>query len=164
MSFSNSAFSTDSFNQDAFAFAAPMLEAFSDAAFDKQSFDETAFAFGVGPIPPEPEPDKLTGGHFGEEYRRYLERLAKATSQKDLTAPVIEAAQAIIETIPDDVAAPEVRKIARQAARREIDFSALDAEIALIKSRIEYLYLYGALVYDYMREQDDEIALLLLMN
>jgi|JI10StandDraft_1071094.scaffolds.fasta_scaffold01073_30 hypothetical protein len=134
------------------------MAAFSSLSFSTSSFSDQSFDFGAAPAP------QVTGGHFGEDYRKRLERLERITRTKEITAPVIEAAQEVIEAVPD-IQTPQLEIIAKSPeAINLIDYEALSLEIQAIQDYLSSLSMYSDLVYDQMNELDDELAILLMVN
>lgn len=109
---------------------------------------------------------QTTGGidsHQAKKYREQLEKLEKLTRLKEVTKADIKAAQEL--DVPVDT--PEISKIAANPNAIEvmaIDYGALADELKAIQSYLDNLSVYGELYYDYLQEQDDEIALLLMIN
>ena len=102
-----------------------------------------------------------TGGispHDAKRYREYLERLTGINSGQKITPQVIEAAQAITE-IP--VPAKQVSQIAFETPK--IDFTQLAIELANIQNYINRMELAAIQAQRFLREQDDEMALMLLI-
>lgn len=134
------------------------MAGFSSASFSTGALSVLAFDFGG-----TPPPAKIVGGHFGDDYRKHLKRLEEITRTKDLTPAIVKAAQEL--DVPVDT--PEISKIAANPNAIEvmaIDYGALADELKAIQSYLDNLSVYGELYYDYLQEQDDEIALLLMIN
>ena len=102
----------------------------------------------------QPAPTKGYSEQDLRKYRKYLERLAKVTEGKTVSAKVQEIAEEIVEAIPLEI--PQIENIAHE---HRIDFDALLMEIGNVRSFIEQKIQYEK----FLREQDDELAILLLM-
>lgn len=124
------------------------------AVFSGSVFKSTVYNTGDAPVVIE-----TRGGIPPEDvkrYRDYLEKLTRITSTKEITQEVIEAAEAITE-IP--LVTKQVSQIAFET--QEIDFAKLEIELSNIQNYINKLELHAQ---RFLREQDDELALLLLIN
>lgn len=93
-----------------------------------------------------------------KRYREYLEKLNGITSAKEITPEVIEAAQVITE-IPLET--KQVSNIIKQ--QPNIDISKLTLELVKIQRYIDQMELATIQAQRLLREQDDEVALLLLI-
>jgi hypothetical protein len=134
------------------------MASFSSSSFSTDAFSVLAFDFGG-----VSETVVSKGGIDERDYKRYrkhLERLEQITRQKDLTPAIIEAAQEIAE-IP--VETPELAKIAAQTTV-EIDYSMIAAELSAMAAYLDKMLAYNIEIDRIMRERDDELAILLLMQ
>jgi len=93
-----------------------------------------------------------------KRYREYLEKLNGITSAKEITQEVIEAAQVITE-IPLET--KQVSNIIKQ--QPNIDISKLTLELVKIQRYIDQMEIATIQAQILLREQDDEVALLLLI-
>lgn len=110
-------------------------------------------------ISPTPAPETGGGGGFDvKKYREYLERLNGITKDKITTTEVLEI-QKISKAVK--VKAPAV-KSAVKSPSREINYRAIELEVAKIRQRILVL-MEQAIVFERKRNQEKEVELILLM-
>lgn len=109
-----------------------------------------------------PEPSIETRGGLpiedAKRYREYLEKLNGIKSVKEITPEVIAAAQVITE-IPLDT--KQVSNIIKETP--SIDLAKLAIELSKIQRYIDQMELVTIQAQRILREQDDEMALLLLI-
>ena len=99
-------------------------------------------------------------GHHNKEYRKYIERLERATRQKEITKEVIEAAQQI-DDLPLDL--PNIELLAsfdllNQAA---VNYQALQSEVLLLE---QYIAKMIAFENWKKRQREEEMILLMALN
>jgi hypothetical protein len=97
--------------------------------------------------------------HEYSEYRKYLEKLNGIKNLKAITPEIIEAAQAVTE-IP--LVTKQVSQITFETPK--IDFAALELELSNIQRYIDRMEFAAIQAQRFLREQDDEIALLMMIN
>lgn len=121
-------------------------------------FSATVFSSTVYKTPTTSIASVPSGGFYDHKYRKYLERLTKATS---LHSP--EAVKAANELAEIPVEAPEIEKLASGpvlsgtlSLAPKIDLAALQRDIELIRAFLD--------LRQQMMEQDDEAAFLMLMQ
>jgi hypothetical protein len=110
---------------------------------------------------PEPIINAPKGGipfEDAKRYREYLEKLNGIKQAKEITPDIIEAAQAITE-IP--IETKQVLNLIKETP--SIDFKKLSIELSKIQRYIDQMELATIQAQRILREQDDEMALLLLI-
>lgn len=126
------------------------------AVFSSTVFSSTVYNTGGTPVVVE-----TRGGlpiEDAKRYREYLEKLNGIKSVKEITPEVIEAAQVITE-IPLDT--KQVSNIIKETP--SIDLAKLAIELSKIQKYIYQMELVTIQAQRILREQDDEMALLLLI-
>lgn len=100
------------------------------------------------------------GGFYDHKYRKYLERLTKATSLEKNIPEAMEAAEELQELNLDT---PELEKLTSGPVLKgtlslvpKINYEALQRDIELIRAFLD--------LQQQMMEQDDEMAFLILMQ
>lgn len=122
------------------------------SGFQGNAFQRNAFQIN-GSITPAPVVLRDGGipDHYKKKYLKYLETLKKLKPYKEYSEKAVSAALEIIEDIPLEI--PQIEMIADK--ERGINIEALSREISKIE---EYINAYNFM------EQDDELAILLMMS
>lgn len=107
-------------------------------------------------------PNVSTGGVSPDDYKRYrdyLERLVGIKKTDVVTEKVIEAVE-VIKELPI-----KTKTIEKIVTKKEIDFTALDKEMAAILAYLDRMERKAIALQERIRkQQDDDLALLLLLS
>jgi hypothetical protein len=110
----------------------------------------------------ESSPQNVSKGGFGHydysEYRKYLEKLNGISVKTEITPEIVAAAEALTE-LPEPV--KQLSNVI--SVSPQIDFAALELELANILEYINRMELASMQMQRLLREQDDELALMLLI-
>lgn len=141
-----------------------MLGAFQTSGFQRNAFQiETG-----GVVPPVPTPVSKGGfdEHSYKRYRKHLEELTEATSEK--RKYIKKAKFAAEELIDLPVDTPELEKLLEGPETKgtlrltpQIDYAALREEINLLTKYLDIVYQQRIKI---LRELDDEAAFMLMIN
>lgn len=133
------------------------MAAFSSSAFSTSAFSTSAFDF-------DAVATESRGGfderHY-KKYREYLEKLTQATSVKDKREAAKELMELPVETT-------ELQKLTEKPILKgtlrltpKIDYRILQKEISLINAYLDMMNMHRL---DMLREQDDEVGFLMIIQ
>lgn len=136
------------------------MAAFSSASFSTAAFSNSAFDFGSTPAP-----TIETYGGFDERnyhaYRKHIEQLTQIAEERIYPKRALEAAEAL-QDLP--VETSEIKKLTEKPEIKgtlrltpQINYEALQREIDLIRAYLD-------LMENHRREQEDELAFLLMIQ